>query len=226
MLALCRQGAQLADKTGATALQWRSHYGVMRAAFATGQVDEAVRHGWHLIEISRDDKPLELASVQTLGQLFLEIGDLETARAAFVRVLSTPQPYRTLLPTLGGLALIAAQRANTDELNWAIAEITSARNSAAPRIVFAGALLEASGALLLAGRLSEAEELRREGHQLAVTLGLNELDFQAEALRDRIAAATRPHSVALGAAASGIAEKVRRLGPSHLPRQLVLTATG
>jgi tetratricopeptide (TPR) repeat protein len=226
MLTLARRGAKLADKTDATALQWRSHYGVMRAAFATGQFDEAVRHGWHLIEISRDDAALELASIQALGQLFLEIGDFETARAAFVRVLSAPQPYRTLLPTLGGLALIAAQRKNTDELNWAVAEITSARNSAAPRIMFAAALVEASGALLLAERLAEAEALRREGHELAVTLGLNEVDFQAETLRDRIDAATRRQSVALGSVATSIAEKVRRLGPPHLPRQLVLTATG
>jgi tetratricopeptide (TPR) repeat protein len=84
-----------------------AHHGLLLAAIAAKQYDDAFAHGWHLFEAAGDDTASRVDVLTTLADLCLKAGrPLAALRAAQVAISLGPLP-RFRLPLLGSAVLAA-----------------------------------------------------------------------------------------------------------------------
>jgi hypothetical protein len=84
-----------------------AHHGLLLAAIAAKQYDDAFAHGWHLFEAAGDDTASRVDVLTTLADLCLKAGrPVAALRAAQVAISLGPLP-RFRLPLLGSAVLAA-----------------------------------------------------------------------------------------------------------------------
>ena len=182
MRTFARRAARVADREHMSALSRTAHHGVLVAAAADQNFDEALVEGWKVYRLSVDNPVDEAAALQTIGQVLLSSGRADVAAIAFSAVCTRPLPARILFPALGGLAIASASAGNEATMEWAVAEIRGMRRTAAPRYAVASAILECARALEIVGRQAEATASAGESLALAKRYGFHEIELRAEAM--------------------------------------------
>lgn len=180
--------------------------------------DRALHYAWLVYQDCLGDLGEEAHTLQNLGQLFLEAGYPDAARAAFARVISQPLPVRFLLPALGGLAMASARTGRAETVAWAAAQARALDVEVAPKYQLAYALVECASACEAVGRASEAEEALARATELAETFKFHEIAFRAA---ERLAPAAP-----LDAPARAVAREIASLEPAQLPEHLELAGVG
>jgi tetratricopeptide (TPR) repeat protein len=224
MLEAATRGLALAEQTEIPRLRWNARYTIMASTALFHRFDDALAHGWELFNLGRGDVLGESLALQSLGQLLLEMGDADSARAAFAAVVSRPLPAYVLLAALGSLAnataLVASQR---QTLEWSVAEIEGFRDSAPPPWAYASALLDCVVALRDAGDVDRAKRLRDELLAIAGSHGFHALQYRAESITFDVVSVP-PQRAVVAAPATEIVRSVRRLAPRRLPRHVMVPA--
>ncbi len=220
MLEVAQRGLSLAEQTGIPRLRWNARYSIMMSTALFRRFDEALEHGWELFNLVRGDVVGEALALQSLGQLLVDMGDVDSARFAFEAVVSRALPPHVLLSALGSLAnASAASPSHRTTLDWAVTEVEAFRDAAAPPWAYAAALLDSAIALRDVGQISRASKLRDEVLAVTRTHGFHSLQYRAENLElDTVT--SRPERAAVAAAATEIVRSVRRLAPRRLPRHV------
>lgn len=220
---LSLRALRAAQKLHRPRLERMGAYGVIRAAAAMADVDEALGRAWQVYMMDVDDDLAAAESLQTLGQLLLEAGEHHAARAAFAAVSGRPLPSRVLLPALGGLAVASAHSGKEATVEWASREITRLRSGALPGYNLASALLDCATAFALLRRTAEADECRRRALDLSQKHGFHELVYRAELLAERPAPAAAA-AAPLGRRGAAVARSVAAMEPASLPSHVTLIA--
>lgn len=224
MLEFATQGVLLAEQTNIPRVRWNARYGIMFASALFRRYDDALVHGWELFNLGRGDELGEGQALQALGQLLLEMGDVDAARAAFTAVVSRALPPYRLLSALGSLATVSAlDPAHGETLEWAVSEIERFRNSTVSPWAYADALLDCVAALRDARQVARARSLLDEVLAISEAHGLHAVHYRAEAIQlDTVT--SRPERAAIAARATEIVRSVRHLAPRRLPRHVRMTA--
>lgn len=212
-----------AEASGIRLLIRNAHYSGMMCAAAFRQFDQALQHGWQLYSLSAGNPAQEAQALQSLGQLFLEMGDALSARAAHAAVTQLEAPPHVLLAALGGLAVSAAATREAHLMDWAISEIESLRDRVVPPFAMATAFLDAAIALRDAGRFDEARRFRDETIAIAERHRYNEIAYRAEALAVDAGPVAEPASV--DSSSERIVRTVRGLEPRRLPKHVRVAAS-
>jgi hypothetical protein len=210
----------LAEQTAIPRVRWNARYGAMITAALFRRFDEALGHGWELFKLGQGDEHGEGLALQSLGQLLLEMGDVDAARAAFVAVLSRRAVPERLLATLGSLATTSAfSSAERATLDWAVAEVERCRGANVPPWAYASALLDCAAALRDAGEPGRGRVLCDEALSIARTRDFHALQYRAETMQFDVVS-VRPAREPIAPAGSEIVRSVRRLAPRRLPRHV------
>jgi len=160
--------------------------------------------------------------LSNLGQVLLDVGHPEIARAAFASVLSRPQPARVGLPALGGLAGAAAHIGDPELLDWATSEISRQSEGNQPYLL-ADALCDAAAALAVVRETDRAEECSRNALGIARRFGYRDVEARAAALLTSMEASPRER-LELAPRARRVAREILALGPARLPDRVVFAA--
>lgn len=222
-----RRALALARRARVPRLERLARYGQVRALAAMGDFDAAAVAAWRLYSDSKQRAELAAEALQTVGQLFLERGMYEAARAAFESVVERKLPARVLLPAVGGLALASAYLGAEPIVEWTVREVTRIPAPESPGYPLPGALVECASALALLGRYDEAHACAKRALEIAEGHGFHELVIRAEAL---LAGDTpRPRVIpeqAVGPKSTRVARAVKALRPERLPEHLSLAEHG
>jgi tetratricopeptide (TPR) repeat protein len=178
----------------------------------------ALQHAWAVYEESIGVPFYEAEILQNIGQLLLEAGHPNEARAAFSRVISQPLPARFLLPALGGLALAGAQTRRDATVLWAAAQASAFDVAVTPKYPLAYALVECASACEAIGRPTEARAARERAAQLADSFNFHEIAFRAG---ESIAAPSR-----LDAQSQAVVRQVVAHEPDRQPEHVELLGVG
>lgn len=212
----------LAKESGIPFLIRNAHYSGLISAAHFKDFDDALRHGWEVYRLSAGNSDDEASALQSLGQLFLEMGDHVSARAAHAAVTRHAAPANVMLPALGGLAVAAAATGETSLANWAIAEIETFRDKVVIPHAMATALIDAAIAHRDLKRVGEARRCRDEAIALASRHRYHQLLYRAETLGLDEAPAATPARV--DRTSDEIIRSVRMLEPRRLPRHVLVAA--
>jgi tetratricopeptide (TPR) repeat protein len=207
-----------ANESGITTLIRNAHYSGMMSSAMFKLFDEALRHGWELYRLSAGNAVDEAFALQALGQLFLDMGDPASARAAHAAVTRIEAPPRLMLSALGGLAVAAAATGDGDVVDWAVGEIERFRDRDVPPFSMATALLDAAIAQRDLGRSDAARRYRDEAINLAELHRYNQISYRADTMSVEAPPATE--SARVGSTGEDIVRSVRRLEPSRLPEHV------
>ncbi len=222
MLMFVRRTARLAQTAHLRRVEQQARLGLMVEAAQHRRYDDALIQAWALFECAAGDQVDEAGSLQSLGQLLLEVGHLDAARLLFNTVLAQTLPARIVLPALGGAALIAARTDDGQALDWLFTQVRQLRRLAVPRHAHASALLECAEAASLAGRFVSAERFRATATRIAEKHGFHELTFRAEALDVHQPLRTWRAPPKLGAQATRVVRSVRAMPATRLPERVRL----
>jgi tetratricopeptide (TPR) repeat protein len=174
----------------------------------------ALAHAWTVYGLSNGDPLEEAETLQNIGQLLLDAGYPDAARAAFAHVVSHAQPARFLLPALGGLALASAQSRHDATVLWATSQV-AAFDDTAPRWPLAYALMECASACDAVGHPAKAEAARTRASELAEAFNFHEIAYRAAERRDQSP---------LDVPATTVAREIVALEPDRLPDRVELLA--
>lgn len=217
------RAAKIADELALTSIARRAHHGLMIASARDARYDDALLDGRKVFDLSLGDAVFEAESLQNLGQLLLEAGHPDSARACFAAVVDRAAPSRILLPALGGLALAAAQQHMEAIVELAVREVWRAQRIAVPRYELANALLECATALAGLRRFDEASRYQKAANAIAVSGGFHELVYRAEHL-DASRSTPGAERVPLQASAARVARDLSELEPERLPAHVSFDA--
>jgi tetratricopeptide (TPR) repeat protein len=224
MLEFATQGLALAEQTAVPRLRWNARYAIMLSSAVFRRYDDALVHGWELFNLARGDALGEARALHALGQLLLEMGDIDAARSAFTAVVSRALPPVPLLAALGSLASATAlSPTHRETLEWAVTEVERFRRSRVSPWAYADALLDCVVALRDVSELPRARSLLDEVLAITKAHGFHALQFRAEAIELR-AVTSRPERARVAANATEVVRLVRRLAPPRLPRHVRMTA--
>jgi tetratricopeptide (TPR) repeat protein len=226
LLKAAQRSLRLAEQTAAPRIRWNARYAIMLSTALFRRFDEAMFHGWELFNLVRGDAVGEALALQALGQLLFEMGDIDSARAAFAAVVNRPLPARIMLATLGSLATVASlSPTHRSTLNWAVQEVLSLRGRQTVPWSYAAALLDCAVALRDVGDVARASELRDEAVMISRTHRFNALLYRGEAIQLDVVSAA-PERAPVASATTEIVRSVRRLAPRRLPRHVRMIAAG
>jgi hypothetical protein len=217
------KGTRLARRHGFPELALVAHHGLMVIAAKAQDFDAALVHGWAAYELSVGNAASMDELLSNLGQLLLDVGYADAARAAFAAVLSRPQPARVGLPALGGLAGAAARMGDHDLLNWTASEILRQSEEGNQPYQTADALCDCASALGEVGDVARAERCAAAAAALADRFGYRDVASRASALL--IPSTTSPHQMLqLAPRARRVAREILALDPARLPDRVVFAA--
>ncbi|MGH7636077.1 MAG: hypothetical protein ACREOK_00370 [Gemmatimonadaceae bacterium] len=206
----------LAERSGNPAIvRWALH-AVMISDTSQGRFDSAIDAGWRSLRLSIGYSVWEAEAFINLGQLMLEAGHPDRARASFSAAVERSAPARLLLPALGGLAIASALAGQEPTVEWAVREVWRAQEQSVQPYSVAATHLECAVALRSLGRDAEAERHRAAAEELARRHGFHEVAFKADALRDL----PRRTPVPLDPESESITGQLARMAPSELPAAL------
>jgi len=216
-----RRAARLAERDGLSKLAREAHSGLMIVASLNGRFDDALVHGWTVYQLSIGDPVDEGGVLGNLGQVLLNSGYIDAARAAFASVVSRELPARIIVPALGGLALASAASKHDLTTEWAAREVLRVNPGAVSRYALASALLECGWALTRVGRKKTAMRCRTAGLELAGQYDLHEL-IERNAIEE--ATPNSPFVAALNKRAASVALELTSMEPRRLPQHVQLSA--
>jgi tetratricopeptide (TPR) repeat protein len=217
-----RRALRIAESAKLDNLARDARTGLMIALGAARQFDEALITGWKAYLGSIGDPVDEGEILGNLGQVLLESGHYDEARAGFAAVVSSQQPAHILLPALGGLAIASAMTGHPEMVEWAASEITRFATSLPLRYEIASALLEAAIGLYRIGRIAAADRCRAAAIELARTHNFHEIVFRGEAMASNIAAESEVTPELFTREAATVATEVAWLEPKQLPEHVAL----
>lgn len=220
------KAAKLAERHGLRHLAAEARNGAMVATGQQHRFDEAIVHGWAAYHAAAGDTLEESGTLLNLGQLLLEAGLADEARAAFSVVLSRRLPAIKHLPALGGLAVASARCGRSDLVKWAASETQRLRNAIAPRQALAVAFLECAIGLMTAGFTAEAEHFREDALKLGREYQFHEVVFRADDLAATVRAEVPRPSQNFGRPASTAVREIGWLEPEELPEHVALATSG
>jgi tetratricopeptide (TPR) repeat protein len=216
------RAVRLAEREGLQSLVRRGRYALLVVAGVAGRFEEALTHGWKVYQASVGDDVDEGEILQTLGQLLLEAGHANEARASFAAVVSRVLPARVILPALGGLAVASAKSADPGAARWAVGEVLREPSWPVSPYVSASALVECATALAVLGHAAEAARCASAALDISRYHGFHELEFRAESTANvtpvQEAAPPMPRRVAR------VAREIQCLEPERLPEHVTLAA--
>jgi tetratricopeptide (TPR) repeat protein len=222
---VARRFLELATASGIPLLIHNAHYAVMTAEAIFKSFDAALFHGWELFRLSEGNGPDEARALQALGQLLLDMGDHQSARAALAAATQREATPNFHLGALGGLAVAAARTHDLTLVEWATRQIAALRGGVAAPFAVAIALFDAAVALGTVGRLDDAMAFRSDALNIATSCNFHEIVIRAEALTwDAAPEPARPAPV--GHAGERIVQSLRQLEPKQLPTRLRLSVVG
>jgi tetratricopeptide (TPR) repeat protein len=217
------KAARIARRHDFSELARIAQHGLMVLAAKARDFDAALVHGWTAYGLSLDN-PVSMDELLTnLGQLLLDVGHPEAARAAFASVLSRPQPARVGLPALGGLAGAAARLDSREVLGWAVSEVLRESKEGHHHYQVADALCECAAALSSAGEIARAEQCSAIALGLAERFGYREVQARAAALLTP-SGAPRSERLQLAPRARRVVRAIQALDPARLPDRVVFAA--
>lgn len=207
----------LAEQSGNPAIvRWALH-ATMISETTQGRFDAAISAGWRLLELSRGHAVWEAEALINLGQLMLEAGHPERARASFAAAVERPAPARLLLPSLGGLAVASALVGHEPTVEWTVREVWRAQELSVQPYYVAATHLECAVALRILGRDTDAERHRAAAEELGRRHRFHEVAFKADALREP---PPRQPRAPLNPESETITGQLTRMAPERLPRAL------
>ena len=210
------RGRERAERSGnPAAVRW-AMLAMMMSETSQGRFDGAIAAGWRLFGLSRGHPVWEAEAFINFGQLMLEAGHPDRARASFSAAVECAAPARLLLPALGGLAVASALDGHEPTVEWAVREVWRAQEQSMQPYAVAAAHLECAVALHAFGREADAERHRAAAEELGRRYGFHEVAYKAEVLRDL----PRRTRVPLAAESESITGELARMAPSQLPAAL------
>ena len=217
-----RRVARFAERSGLRRLARDARMGLMIAAGNARRLDDALVHGWTAYQQSIGDVLDEAEVLGNLGQVLLDSGCIEAARASFASVVSRELPARMLLPALGGLALASAASQHDLTTEWAAREVLRIEAHVVPRYPLAAALFECGVALTRIGRTKTAARCTDAAIEMAQRYGFREL---ASRLRTVGTPAPSTRSAdSLNKRAARVTRELSSMEPRQLPRHVRLAA--
>lgn len=217
-----RRALRLARRERLDFIERYARLGLMIAAGARHDFDTALFHGWTVYQASAG-RPIEEGEIlSSFGQLMIEAGYFDEARAAFGAIVARPLPARILVPALGGLSVAAAETGRSATVRWVANQLTMLVDTGVPRYLIALALLECSDALAHIGQSTAARDLRGRATTIAQRHGFNEVTTRAERSRRRDEAATKAFT--FRGRAGKIAGQIAALEPGRLPDEVSVLA--
>lgn len=210
------RAARLAERTGNTAVVRWSLLATMMSDASQGKFDQAVAAGWRLFELSRGYPVWEAEAFINMGQLLLEAGHPDDARASFSAAVEREAPARLLLLALGGLAIASALVGHEPTVEWTVREVWRAQEHSMQPYAVASAHLECAVALHTLARDADAERHRAAAEELGRRYGFHEVAFKADALRE----SRRKPRVELAPDAARITGQLVGMAPDQLPAAL------
>jgi tetratricopeptide (TPR) repeat protein len=214
------RAATLARTHDVRAVERLANLGLMVAAAMAQDFERSLAAGWRMHELSRGQADWEAESLSSLGNLLLESGQPDVARACFALVMERATSAHVLLPSLGGLARASALTRREATVEWAVREVWRARDSSAPRYAVASALLECADALRTTGRAQDAKRYRAAAAELAQRGGFHELVLKSE----QLPAPAQPAAARVTGDAGRILQSLAGLEPGRLPEHLEFQA--
>lgn len=211
------RASELAGRSGNPAIVRWALQALMISASSEGSFDEAIGAGWRYVLLSRGHAVWEAEAFINIGQLMLEAGHPDHARASFAAAVERAAPARLLLPALGGLAVASALAGYEPTVEWAVREVWRAQEQSVQPYAVAAAHLECAVALRAMQRATDAERHRAAAEALARQHGFHEVAFKADALRD--VSPRRPRAP-LAVESESITGELARLAPERLPNAL------
>lgn len=215
------RASRLARRHGYADIDQTAQHGLMVAAARARDFDSALIHGWAAYKLSVGNALMMDDLLTNLGQLLLDTGEPECARAAFSSVLSRVQPVRIGLAALGGLAGAVARLGDRDTLAWVTREVM--RHSAEPSQPFqvAEALTECADALYSIGEMAEAERFSASALRLAERFGYHDVQARAAALAGK---PIHREPIPLAPRARRVVREIQLLDPGQLPERVTFAA--
>src|SRR5688572_4137579 len=214
------RGRERAERSGNPAVVRWAMLAMMMSETSQGRFDGAIAAGWRLFGLSRGHPVWEAEAFIQFGQLMLEAGHPDRARASFSAAVECAAPARLLLPALGGLAVSSALDGHEPTVEWAVREVWRAQEQSMQPYAVAAAHLECAVALHAFGREADAERHRAAAEELGRRYGFHEVAYKADALRDL----PRRASVSLAPESERITDDVSRMAPQQLPSALAFDA--
>jgi tetratricopeptide (TPR) repeat protein len=219
---LNRRSLRLARSGGFGYIERYSRLGLMVAAIMRHDFESAVIQGWTVYRASIGQPFEEGEILQTFGQLMLVARCFAEARAAFSAVVALPLPGRIIIPTLGGLAIAAAETDRPETVTWVADQLSALVAVEAPRYILSLALLECSIAMARIGRRASSDALRAQATAIAEEHGFHEVTVRAAEL-DR-PTPVEPSVFTPRGRAGRIVDEIALLEPGRLPHEVSLTA--
>jgi hypothetical protein len=207
---------ELAERSGNVAIVRQALLAAMLSEASQRRFDAAVSAGWRLFDFSRGYSVWEAQAFINFGQLMLEAGHPDPARASFTAAVDRAAPARLLLPALGGLAVASALVGHEPTVEWAVREVWRAQEQSVQPYSVAAAHLECAVALHSLGRDADAERHRVAADELARRHGFHEVAFKADVLREL----PRRTPVVLAPESERITGQLSRMAPERLPPAL------
>ena len=207
----------LAEKSRNPALVHVALLSAMMSYASEGKFDQAVMAGWRDYRHAKGQPIWETEALTNLGQLMLEMGRPDRARAAFAAAVELAAPARLLLSALGGLAVASARAGQEPTVEWTVREVWRAQEHSVQPYPVAMAHLECAVALRSLGRVAEAERHRLAAVELARTHRFHEIAFRAAELE--VAPAPR-QPAPLAPEAESVTGQLAALEPELLPSAL------
>lgn len=208
------QAIRLSGRHGLPMLARLARNSLMIADAGARRFDSALRHAWLNYLSAQGNHAEESMVLANLGQLLLDLGRPETARAAFAALFVRSASPRMIVPALGGFALASAECGAMTDLTWAAREVRRAVEGVGAPYDLAVALLETGTALAHAGRHDEADAMRADAAVIAERHGYHQISH-----RVRVTPAREPGAETSTAPSvfTEIEHEMRRLRPDRLP---------
>ena len=206
----------LAERSGNPAIVRWALQAVMIGETSQGRFDAAIDAGWRALGLSGGYSVWEAEALVNLGQLMLEAGHPDRARASFSAAVERSAPASLLLPALGGLAVASALVGHEPTVEWTVREVWRAQEQSVQPYSVAAAHLECAVALRSFGRDADAERHRAAAEELGRRHGFHEVAFKADALRELPRRTPAP----LTADSESITGQLARMAPAQLPDAL------
>lgn len=207
----------LAERSGNPALVRMALLGVVMGNASAGKFDEAVIAGWRLLALSKGHPIWETEALINLGQLMMEMGRPDRARAAFAAAVELAAPARLLVPALGGLAVSSALAGREPTVEWTVREVWRAQDLSVEPYTVAVAHLECAVALRALGRAAEAGRHLRAAEEMARRFRFHEVSFRAAELES---APVERRFAPLAREAEEVTERLAAMEPERLPSAL------
>ncbi|MEO5816399.1 MAG: hypothetical protein ABIT20_14095 [Gemmatimonadaceae bacterium] len=164
----------------------QAHHGMMLAAAAAKQFDEALVHAWNAFRDARGDRVREGEALLNVAQAALDLGHPDVALHTFATALSQTLPKRLELPALGGAAMAAAAIGDHETLRRIVRRTDQAVGGDDFKYDAVAALAEIAMASALIGD-EDAETRRLAALQAATRAGFHEIAFGLELERPKTA---------------------------------------